>query len=148
MSLCQGNMTVAQYEAQFTALLRFTPYLVVDKERKARRFQDGLNDIIQMQLLPFDLVEYGVIMKHAMIMEQALLRRGQIQLTASTLTGDRLPHTSFRKRQNTKGRGGGKWRFKCQKTRHLARNYNVLSSTPTKPSVFSPVPTSREYQPS
>ncbi|GMH26618.1 hypothetical protein Nepgr_028461 [Nepenthes gracilis] len=147
MSLRQGSMTVAQYEAQFIALSRFPPYLVDDEERKARRFQDGLNDVIQMQLLPFDLVEYSAVLKRAMIIEQALLRRGQIQQAASTPTGDRPQRSFLKKRPNARGQGGGgKQCFKCQKTGHIARYCNASSSAPTNPSSFSPAPTSREHQ--
>ena len=42
IKLTQGNMTVAQYEAEFSRLAKFAPTMVVDEEAKARRFGDGL----------------------------------------------------------------------------------------------------------
>ena len=46
LALKQGNMTVQQYEAQFTILSRFAPGLVGDDAMKARRFQRGLREDI------------------------------------------------------------------------------------------------------
>lgn len=42
MMLEQGSMTVAQYEAKFTELSRFAPYLVHDEQVKTRKFEKGL----------------------------------------------------------------------------------------------------------
>ena len=40
--LTQGNMIVAQYEAEFSRLAKFALTMVVDEKAKARRFEDGL----------------------------------------------------------------------------------------------------------
>ena len=42
LELKQDKMTVAEYEAKFTELLRFVPEFVNTYEKKARRFQLGL----------------------------------------------------------------------------------------------------------
>ena len=39
-----------EYEAQFTALLRFVPYLKNDGERKARKFVEGLKLEIRQKM--------------------------------------------------------------------------------------------------
>ncbi|XP_060182350.1 uncharacterized protein LOC132612017 [Lycium barbarum] len=41
-NLRQGTMTVTEYEAKFTDLSRYVPYLVEDPREKVRRFVDGL----------------------------------------------------------------------------------------------------------
>ncbi|XP_057977126.1 uncharacterized protein LOC131164127 [Malania oleifera] len=42
LHLTQGSMTVQQYVARFIELSQFTQYLVSTKERKARKFEEGL----------------------------------------------------------------------------------------------------------
>ncbi|XP_052172194.1 uncharacterized protein LOC127788123 [Diospyros lotus] len=42
VELVQGTNTVAQYEAEFTALSRYAPKLVSTEARKAAKFQRGL----------------------------------------------------------------------------------------------------------
>ena len=42
IELVQGSKTVAQYEAEFTALAKYAPDLISIKEKKASKFQRGL----------------------------------------------------------------------------------------------------------
>ena len=42
-------MTVAQYEARLTKLSSFAPQLIVTKEKKALKFQDGLKPYFKEQ---------------------------------------------------------------------------------------------------
>lgn len=39
-SLVQGSMTVEEYAAKFTKLLEFAPYLILDEDKKARKFEE------------------------------------------------------------------------------------------------------------
>ncbi|XP_028103157.1 uncharacterized protein LOC114302340 [Camellia sinensis] len=41
--LKQGRMSVAEYEAKFTELARFTPHMVDTDYKKAQKFEDGLD---------------------------------------------------------------------------------------------------------
>ncbi|KAL6334430.1 hypothetical protein AAG906_015619 [Vitis piasezkii] len=43
-------MTVAQYEAKFTELSRFSPQLIATKEEKALKFQDGLKPYLKNKI--------------------------------------------------------------------------------------------------
>lgn len=43
MDLVQGSMTVAQYAAKFIQLSRFALYVILDEEKKAKKFERGLN---------------------------------------------------------------------------------------------------------
>ncbi|XP_035546599.1 uncharacterized protein LOC118348647 [Juglans regia] len=43
INLVQGTMTVRQYAARFVELSRFATYLILDEERKTRKFEEGLN---------------------------------------------------------------------------------------------------------
>ncbi|XP_075663221.1 uncharacterized protein LOC142632761 [Castanea sativa] len=59
--LTQGNMTVAQYEAEFSRLAKFAPTMVVDEETKARRFKDGLRFRIKQGVVPFELTTFRAV---------------------------------------------------------------------------------------
>ncbi|KAF5464932.1 hypothetical protein F2P56_014969 [Juglans regia] len=58
MDLTQGSMTVAQYATTFMELSRFASYIIPDEEKKAEKFERGLNRRIrerrqqQQQLQP------------------------------------------------------------------------------------------------
>ncbi|KAF5472185.1 hypothetical protein F2P56_008922 [Juglans regia] len=43
-TLVQGTMTVHQYEAKFTKLSHFAAYFIPDEEKKACKFEQGLNE--------------------------------------------------------------------------------------------------------
>ena len=43
LALTQGSLSVAEYEATFTALSRYAAILVADEGEKFRMFQDGLD---------------------------------------------------------------------------------------------------------
>ena len=43
-------MTVTTYEAKYTELEKYSPYVVDTEEKKARRFEDGLRGNIKNQL--------------------------------------------------------------------------------------------------
>ncbi|XP_058217457.1 uncharacterized protein LOC131328537 [Rhododendron vialii] len=45
--LVQGNMTVSEYTMKFQSLSRFAPELVATEERKCRRFEKGLHNIVR-----------------------------------------------------------------------------------------------------
>ncbi|XP_028106012.1 syntaxin-123-like [Camellia sinensis] len=46
--LKQGNLNVAEYEAKFTELARFSLHIVDTDHKKARKFENGLrNDILE-----------------------------------------------------------------------------------------------------
>ena len=50
IKLKQGLLSVAEYEEQFTKLLKFVPELVVTERKRIRRFIQGLNVEIQESL--------------------------------------------------------------------------------------------------
>ena len=50
IGLCQGTLSVAEYETKFIKLSKFTSELVVTEPRRVRRFIQGLNLEIQEAL--------------------------------------------------------------------------------------------------
>ncbi|KAK3014853.1 hypothetical protein RJ639_008780 [Escallonia herrerae] len=69
LKLVQNDMTVAQYEAKFTSLSRYTPHLVDTKNHKARRFEKGLKRGIKNILLALKLSTYAKVVERAKILE-------------------------------------------------------------------------------
>ena len=55
----QGNMNVAQYDAEFNRLLRYVPHMQDDEEEKARHFFNGLKPELQQGLCSTELSTYS-----------------------------------------------------------------------------------------
>ena len=68
--LDQGEMTVAQYEAKFTDLSRFSPQLIATKEEKAFKFQDGLKPYLKNKISILKLGVYSEVVDRALIAEK------------------------------------------------------------------------------
>ena len=56
----QRDLIVAQYEAKFTELSRFTPQLIAIEEEKALKFQDGLKPYLKNKI---SILKLGVYSK-------------------------------------------------------------------------------------
>ncbi|XP_028089287.1 uncharacterized protein LOC114289711 [Camellia sinensis] len=67
--LKQGNMTVAEYEAKFTKLDRFAPYMVGIDYKKARKFESCLHNDIQERVNVLKLPTYVDVLDQALISE-------------------------------------------------------------------------------
>ncbi|KAL8147206.1 hypothetical protein AgCh_004796 [Apium graveolens] len=63
LRLKQNNIFVAEYEVKFTELLRFMPEFVNTKEKKGRRFQQGLKKWIQNMVAILELTDYATLVK-------------------------------------------------------------------------------------
>ena len=51
----KGEMTVAEYDAEFTNLAEYAPYLISNDEMKAHRFEDGLKPEVRKIIRPLIL---------------------------------------------------------------------------------------------
>ncbi|XP_057482013.1 uncharacterized protein LOC130768937 [Actinidia eriantha] len=69
--LKQGNMTVMAYEAKFTELARYAPYMVDTEEKKARKFEDGLRGNIKSRLELLRLLTYAEVVNYALLAERS-----------------------------------------------------------------------------
>ncbi|XP_056162535.1 uncharacterized protein LOC130136287 [Syzygium oleosum] len=65
MRLRQGQMSVDQYEAEFTRLSKFAPRMIEDPVDKARRFRDGLKPDLHSQMILLNLRGYHEIYDRA-----------------------------------------------------------------------------------
>ncbi|MQL78550.1 hypothetical protein Taro_010964 [Colocasia esculenta] len=54
LSLAQGSMTVLEYEARFSKLSKYAPYIVADERKKTKKFVMGLKPSLRMRLVAFD----------------------------------------------------------------------------------------------
>ena len=66
----QRDLTVAQYEAMFTELSRFTPQLIAAEEKKALKFQDGLKPYLKNKISILTLSVYLEVVDKALIAEK------------------------------------------------------------------------------
>jgi len=73
--LQQGNKSVDEYAAEFLRLSRFAPYMVTDEEKRASRFQQGLQMDIQVFLMPQQLKTYSAVLTIAREVERGLEKK-------------------------------------------------------------------------
>ncbi|XP_074355837.1 uncharacterized protein LOC141695496 [Apium graveolens] len=69
LELKQNNLSIEDYEDKFTELSRFVPEQVDTDEKRAKRFQQGLNPWIRSRVDVFELTTYTTIVQKAMIIE-------------------------------------------------------------------------------
>ncbi|KAK2981548.1 hypothetical protein RJ640_027973 [Escallonia rubra] len=72
LQLEQKTKTVQEYEKEFTALARHASYLVEGGDRKARKFETGLNPDIQEAIAPLNISDYHEIVDRALNIERTL----------------------------------------------------------------------------
>ncbi|KAF5458598.1 hypothetical protein F2P56_022619 [Juglans regia] len=71
-NLIQGAMTVHQYAARFIELSHFVAYLIPDEEKKARMFEQGLNEKIYERIVGFQIRNFSELVNKATVFEQSL----------------------------------------------------------------------------
>jgi hypothetical protein len=79
MDLVQGNMTVAQYAAKFTQLSRFAPYVIPDEEKKAKKFERGLNQRIRNWVLCLEVKNFVELVNKASLAEEGLKETAKLK---------------------------------------------------------------------
>ncbi|KAF5447231.1 hypothetical protein F2P56_032799 [Juglans regia] len=73
-TLVQGTMTVHQYVARFIELSRFATYLIPDEEKKARKFEKGLNRNFYERVVDFQIWNFSELVDKATVFERSLQR--------------------------------------------------------------------------
>ncbi|KAJ0975483.1 hypothetical protein J5N97_017448 [Dioscorea zingiberensis] len=75
--LTQGNSTVAEYWAKFTALSRYAPEMVEDPYNRCRRFEDGLRDEIKIPVMAHGFEDFRGVVESALRVERGLNKQKQ-----------------------------------------------------------------------
>ncbi|KAF5477484.1 hypothetical protein F2P56_004121 [Juglans regia] len=73
-NLVQGAMTVHQYAARFIELSHFPAYLIPDDEKKARKFEQGLDERIYERIVGFQIWNFSELVNKAIVFERSLQR--------------------------------------------------------------------------
>ena len=72
INLVQGSMTVAQYKAMFTSLLRFGKAFVLTEEEKEKQFMRGLRPSIRNKITGNLIKVYSTMVSSAVATEKTL----------------------------------------------------------------------------
>ncbi|KAF7142862.1 hypothetical protein RHSIM_Rhsim05G0135900 [Rhododendron simsii] len=64
-----NNMTVSEYDKAFTDLSQFAPHMVSTDNLKARRFEEGLKDVLRKPIKMFRLPPYTDVLNVALMSE-------------------------------------------------------------------------------
>ncbi|RVX07696.1 Retrovirus-related Pol polyprotein from transposon 17.6 [Vitis vinifera] len=108
----QGDMTVAQYEAKFTELSRFSPQLIATEEEKALKFQDGLKPYLKNKISILKLGVYSEVVDRALIAEK-----------------DNEELHQYREQQRKRNRSDGAHGNQAQRRSTSGRNQNKGKAT-------------------
>ncbi|RVW98888.1 Transposon Ty3-G Gag-Pol polyprotein [Vitis vinifera] len=108
----QGDMTVAQYEAKFTELSRFSPQLIATEEEKALKFQDGLKPYLKNKISILKLGVYSEVVDRALIAEK-----------------DNEELHQYREQQRKRNRSDGAHGNQAQRRSTSGRNQNKGKTT-------------------
>ncbi|XP_028108498.1 uncharacterized protein LOC114307306 [Camellia sinensis] len=88
--LKQGRISVAEYEAKFTELARFTPHMVDTNYKKARKFEDGLDLDILDRVAVLNLPTYVNVLDRALMAEAILAVKKQTTTPPTEWKGKRV----------------------------------------------------------
>ncbi|GKV48743.1 hypothetical protein SLEP1_g55542 [Rubroshorea leprosula] len=123
----QDDMTVDEYQAKFSSLMKFAPHLVNDEVRKARKFQRWLKASIRNKVVPQMLKTYDEPFN------KKPEQRGKRKIPESN-----RPSFDFCKRCDKNHEGKEcYWQtracFKCGETGHLIKDCPVLKGASPQP---------------
>jgi hypothetical protein len=72
LDLVQGEMSVIEYATKFLQLSCFGLYIILTKEKKAKKFERGLNSYIWIMMSCFDIRDFSQLVDRASIYEESL----------------------------------------------------------------------------
>ncbi|KAL5855345.1 hypothetical protein ACOSQ4_005147 [Xanthoceras sorbifolium] len=107
VNLKQRQMSVTEYEREFNRLSKYATDMVLTEESRCRRFEDGLNNYIRLQVTALEIVDFTRLVSAALSVERVQTdeqarkswsqqRRGQGQSSSS-----QPPSKRYRGSQNS-----------------------------------------------
>lgn len=63
MTLLQESMTIEEYKRKFSKLLRFAPFVVLNKREKCRQFERGLQEDIKIIVIGTTCTDFGILVR-------------------------------------------------------------------------------------
>jgi hypothetical protein len=83
-------LTITQYAGRFNELVRFTPYLVADKENLVRKFEQGLNPRIHDRVICLEIRDFVELVNKASLAEESLKRNAMVMAESRKRTAPPL----------------------------------------------------------
>ena len=102
-NLRQRQMSVTEYQREFTRLSKYAPEILVSKEEKCRRFEDGLNDHIRAHVTAFCNEDFSKIVTCALNVER--VKKGERERKDKRQGKKNPSHFSSQQQQRKKFRG-------------------------------------------
>ncbi|KAI0510722.1 hypothetical protein KFK09_011331 [Dendrobium nobile] len=99
LRLVQGSKTVMQYEAEFTALVRYAPQLVSTSAEKCYRFLRGLRDSLRQSLVPFHISDFSELVERARLIENDMMATQHWWIASRKSFGGESSSSSFGKKR-------------------------------------------------
>ncbi|XP_041009525.1 uncharacterized protein LOC121253605 [Juglans microcarpa x Juglans regia] len=125
-----GTMTVHQYAARFTELSRFATYLIPDEEKKARKFEQGLNEKLYVRVVGFQIRNFSELVDKATVFERTLQRSAAMheQRKRTTPTGYQSGMDQGPWKKRNEGSSSGKRLVQSNQQPYQCRTCNQVHS--------------------
>ncbi|XP_035546584.1 uncharacterized protein LOC118348632 [Juglans regia] len=129
-TLVQGTMTVHQYAARLTKLSRFATYLIPDEEKKARKFEQGLNEKLYERVVGFQIRNFSELVNKATVFERTLQRSAALheQRKRTTPTGYHSGMDQGRWKRRSEGGSSGERPVQSNQQPYQCRTCNQVHS--------------------
>ncbi|XP_041020475.1 uncharacterized protein LOC121262126 [Juglans microcarpa x Juglans regia] len=123
-------MTVHQYAARFTELSRFATYLIPDEEKKARKFEQGLNEKLYVRVVGFQIRNFSELVDKATVFERTLQRSAAMheQRKRTTPTGYQSGMDQGPWKKRNEGSSSGKRLVQSNQQPYQCRTCNQVHS--------------------
>ncbi|KAL5834466.1 hypothetical protein ACOSQ4_013963 [Xanthoceras sorbifolium] len=70
VNLKQRQMSITEYKREFNRLSKYASDMVLTEESRCRRFEDGLNNYIRLQVAALEIVDFTRLVSAALIVER------------------------------------------------------------------------------
>ncbi|CAA0810107.1 Unknown protein, partial [Striga hermonthica] len=125
----QEERSVDEYEREFTRLAFFVPYLVDTDEKRARRFRDGLRDVIRNHLAGHGELSYVETVSRAQQIDASIKQKSQ-RVPKTTVNPPAQPLVQQMPNQQANAKNKRKWKAHQDERRNLPRGQGQAGQQP------------------